>query len=609
MAPTTRRDYLGQLYTSSPSLEDVAEQDSLLSPDPAGTATRYPNTQIQIKVIDYDDEIAETEKLLARHGVHPKPKPLRKKGVGRGLGGAFVGLCALIVVAAVLGCIGHVVTERALQVPRPKDEYVGVEQWRGEWSDEELELRKYGGWPDHQPHESLLKIVDGLSKESRAAYDWLRTTRADSNRGTAIGLASSDPPERIQPAPPAWHPTGPGKYTKGSPSKFGDLMEEWRTGRQHSECEKGSWEDEYTQLHASMLNGSRTPRMLEYRCPLGRTCGGLSDRMFGAISTFTSALLTGRAFSAAWEYFLPIDLVFDSPYIDWSLPYHPNTTRHQNPLVYDRPEMADGPKFYDADVMVPGSRMDAFMKERLDTDWDNAPWAWLLTNIGSLIRTLKYVSPGREKLMDLGLKPRTAYACVFNYLFRPKPSVLKFVAQYTSLFALPDIFAVTIQIRTGDQSMQNVEGGDVDQVEKYGYFFQCAERVSQVYARQDQKIVWFLLSDSEHLKQAALRVFPDKVVVSGIGASHLGDQNKYAKNTTETLDRFQDSIADSWIQEGADFQLITRDSGFGRLHAFRRGKSASTITISVRGGYNPPDCGLESAVANFEYMIEDTSLG
>ncbi|KAI5474218.1 hypothetical protein MNV49_007993 [Pseudohyphozyma bogoriensis] len=91
------------------------------------------------------------------------------------------------------------------------------------------------------------------------------------------------------------------------------------------------------------------------------------------------------------------------------------------------------------------------------------------------------------------------------------------------------------------------------------------------------------------------------LAISSIGAFGfpLRNPGTTSAQTMEAFMRFAPTI----------YALSNRYKAIVAFYAFRRGKSASTITISVRGGYNPPDCGLESAVANFEYMIEDTSLG
>ena len=57
-------------------------------------------------------------------------------------------------------------------------------------------------------------------------------------------------------------------------------------------------------------------------------------------------------------------------------------------------------------------------------------------------------------------------------------------------------------------------------VERYQPFFECAEQVAKAYAKPGQKIVYFLISDSNHLKKMAVEAYPDRVVLSGLNAQH-----------------------------------------------------------------------------------------
>jgi hypothetical protein len=61
----------------------------------------------------------------------------------------------------------------------------------------------------------------------------------------------------------------------------------------------------------------------------------------------------------------------------------------------------------------------------------------------------------QTRLNKLGLQPLTAFACISQYLFRPKPAALDLITEYTSVFALPTVFSVGIQIRTGDASLKD----------------------------------------------------------------------------------------------------------------------------------------------------------
>ena len=54
----------------------------------------------------------------------------------------------------------------------------------------------------------------------------------------------------------------------------------------------------------------------------------------------------------------------------------------------------------------------------------------------------------------LELSRESSYACLLDFLFRPHADVLHFVTEYTSLFSLPTVFSVGIQIRVGDEAMQ-----------------------------------------------------------------------------------------------------------------------------------------------------------
>lgn len=101
--------------------------------------------------------------------------------------------------------------------------------------------------------------------------------------------------------------------------------------------------------HTQIMSGEREPMLLEYACPSSKLCGGLGDRwvdslplslhfahlatftrMLGITSTFLYAVLTGRALSISWEHPVPIDTLFDSPFIDWSQRFKVGSTPTRN---------------------------------------------------------------------------------------------------------------------------------------------------------------------------------------------------------------------------------------------------------------------------------------
>lgn len=59
-------------------------------------------------------------------------------------------------------------------------------------------------------------------------------------------------------------------------------------------------------------------------------------------------------------------------------------------------------------------------------------------------------------------------------------------------------------------------------VSRHAHFFECAEQVASTYAHPSQKVVLYLVTDSVHLREDAVKAFPDgKVVVSGFHPQHL----------------------------------------------------------------------------------------
>lgn len=64
-----------------------------------------------------------------------------------------------------------------------------------------------------------------------------------------------------------------------------------------------------------------------------------------------------------------------------------------------------------------------------------------------------------------------------------------------------------------------------------------------------------------------MRSFPDEIIVSGLGISHLEIEGE-GSTEKKTWMGMMDTIAESWAFAGTDFQVITRYSGFGKIREF-----------------------------------------
>ncbi|GAA5955697.1 hypothetical protein JCM21900_005088 [Sporobolomyces salmonicolor] len=509
---------------------------------------------------------------------------------------------------------------------------VGVPQEEVRWSEEDKALRKYS-WTAPVPHESLTKMLEGLTPAQNRTREWLLRTRPRSQGATGIGLGASEPPENIRPAPRALaHKSlprayeGPGLFVNGSFDKYSDLLREWQTGRPADVCEKGAWEDEYTALHAEMMRGEREPSLLEFVCHAGEYCGGFADRVLGMVTTFLYSILTKRAFSITWEQPAPFDLLFDSPYIDWSRPFNPNSTTPPR-RVYANETLVEARKEIEAHNWEE-PQIDDFFPGFVGnySDRKTIPWLRFDFNRGVVLRSFTY--PDVAPLVhSLGFTVTTAYSCLLNYLVRPKAAVLAFIAQYTSFFSLPENFVIGLQIRTGDVSMYASRKDAINTVSHHAQYFACADAVARTYAHPTQKIVYYLISDSRVLEEDALRIYPDRVVVTGLKQSHveIATGSVGWKGLKGAADGFMRTVAESWIFSGTDFQILTLRSGFGKIPTWLRGRQGTTIQIfnpyidpdythavkkKNKGVLPPPlDCSVDTALKSFSELAQDWSLG
>ncbi|SCV68121.1 BQ2448_242 [Microbotryum intermedium] len=456
-----------------------------------------------------------------------------------------------------------------------------------DWSAEDPGFRNYD-WQKRRPHESLTRMIDALTKAEASTREWLLVTRPVSQAGTPIGLAQSPAPSPIRAGPATVRVgAGPGEYRRGSRDKFvgftgssgplrsmfelvliavssvvrwASLQEEWETGRQPSQCRNAPWMEDYARLHHEILNGKRPPKVLEVI-------------LLGIFSSLLYGVLTDRALLITWED-LPFELFFDSVIIDWAQPQMPNSHRSVHPKL-----ALVGQKLFISSITPARPDLDNFFSKGVFEERRNEPsWLQLMTNRGVTLRSFNYpnVAPA---MRERGFDSTTAYACMADFLFRPKPNPLRFITEYSSLFSLPTVFSIAIQVRTGDDAMTDPQRDSLNTVERHSNFFNCAATIAKRYARRDQKVIYYLVTDSHTLEEDALRHFSDRVVITGLSRSHpeihqktesaeKGQGSMYDVPEHERkrlLDGTTDALTENWIIGKTDFQILSFASGFGKL--------------------------------------------
>ncbi|KAM0749167.1 hypothetical protein T439DRAFT_382226 [Meredithblackwellia eburnea MCA 4105] len=483
------------------------------------------------------------------------------------------------------------------------------------WSDEELALRQVR-WEKHEADQSLKDVIATLDEHENRTRQWLWESRNISGRGVGVGLGRTEPPEPLFTwtktsfdRPPSRDGEGPGLFERGSFEKYSDLLREWQTGKEVSACRSTTWQQNYTLMHYRMLRREEPLRLFTYHCPsstTGVTCGGLADRFLGMCGTFLYALLTRRAFAVNWDT-RPFDLLFDSAgYIDWSIPFTP--AKPEPDPVYNDPVLVDERLTIGTHNQPPNVE-DDFYQTAVRIWKENGP-RWIRSdrpNRGVVLRSFNYTTDVLPALQDLELTPASAYACIFDYLFRLKPHTLNFVSQYTALFSLPTVFSIGIQVRMGDSAMRN--NPKFHTASAHSAFFNCAAGVARAYALPSQRIVYYLVSDSEYLKEDAVRKFPGRVIVSGIPPKHTELKGTNTKDVVHVIEGLQGAVAEMMTLRSTDFQILTRGSGFGKIPVWARGRPGSTIQLPRGRQASKVNCGADTALKSFTDMATWWSLG
>ncbi|CAG8779810.1 9138_t:CDS:2, partial [Dentiscutata erythropus] len=323
----------------------------------------------------------------------------------------------------------------------------------------------------------------------------------------------------------------------------------------------GKWQEEYMKLHANILDDKAEQRYVTYICDVNTNCGGLADRQPMA----EMAVLADKIANTGVP--IPLDTVFSSPNIDWS---HDTLSPSPSLLALQSSDL----NVIDFDAQ----HLDQYFMLHNWTLKYPEPFIKLYTNRGMIMRTFgsKHYS---KYLKDIGLRPHTAIGCILDYLFRPVPEALWFITEYTSLFALPSIFSVGIQIRTGDSKMNKKDGlGHSHSLQEYKHFFRCADQLTQMYSAPSQKVIYFLVTDSVRLRDEAIQKL-EHVIVSGLPVS--GEGNK-EENDWDKANEINNAIIENWILSKTDYRVIS-PGGYGKLSAFHSKQLHSTVSMVYSG--------------------------
>ena len=358
----------------------------------------------------------------------------------------------------------------------------------------------------------------------------------------------------------------------------------------------GNWQAGYTELHRSVLAGTG-PQRFVVAVP---NTSGFSDRLVGYISVFLFGLLSRRAVQIVRlnENDLFLEDSFASPNIAWS---RKNMPQEVSDFFNWRAPFDDNSWVVAHNYSEGGH--NHFMARLLEhaTDTHSLPHAvlnsnnsafgsefdtiWLNVNRGRSVRVFQDPFHRRD-LYRMGLRPETAFRCIFNYLFRPRAELVELFRHHEA--TMDDRLTIGIQIRTGDEAFSNEAVSELEAsrdglrlLQKYKFFFDCAQEIEDNQRVVNLPVRWFLMSDSSRLIKEAVKVYGSKIYVG----TEVRTQHSAHHQNLGLLHTF---LAEHRHLSMTDFKIISHNSGVGRTAAFLSESVSSTVYVLE----NVRPCGL-----------------
>eukprot|EP00898_Chlorokybus_atmophyticus_P001315 jgi/Chlat1/2184/Chrsp17S02747 len=369
-----------------------------------------------------------------------------------------------------------------------------------------------------------------------------------------------------------------GNWQENCARRHAAAMQQLRRAEQHGSMEGFQWEGE-------------PPRFVVFRCrqdgAVYDQCGGLADRLAGIVSTLAFALVTNRTFLIDWP---GVSNAFTSPYIDFAYTAWtvggPQVEKHMPPMppTKYRPERAEVVQsmdkkwaiynWHDCEVRRRGSKNcggifnghmaalnAAFTEQTLIFGFNKGVTGPMfdLQATGDILRSL-------------GLKRETIFGCLLHYLVSPTQPVRERFANVRSVMEDPYIFTIGIHIRTGDDSftlnrtltLEDTDPWDRPPHTKYSAYFNAALALEQKFTQPGQRVIWFLISDSEPLKRAAEKAYGSKILTTDIQPAHV-DKAVYSRSArNDAIRNLQEAVGEWWLFSKADYFVMKRYSGFSR---------------------------------------------
>ena len=172
----------------------------------------------------------------------------------------------------------------------------------------------------------------------------------------------------------------------------------------------------------------------------------------------------------------------------------------------------------------------------------------------------------KQALMDLGLRPDTAIACAFPYLFKPRKEVKEMYEEKWNIMADQSVLKIGIQVRLGDHLFTGNDSSP--SWERVAPYFACASEIEKTRALPGQRVIYYMMSDSLALRRLAKARLGDKLLTDiETTTAHVACNRGTCVPEQQGL-ALRYAVGDLITFSMADFHIYSKKSGFGRIGAW-----------------------------------------
>jgi hypothetical protein len=188
----------------------------------------------------------------------------------------------------------------------------------------------------------------------------------------------------------------------------------------------------------------------------------------------------------------------------------------------------------------------------------------------------------KRTLLEYGLRPETAIACAFRFLFRPRDEVRDMFQPTWELMANPDALKIGIQIRLGDRVFKANASTHELAWDTIAPYFKCAAEIERTRALPGQAVIYYLMSDSLAVRRMAKQRFGQKLITDVDTPSvHVGCYHGGTCSHEQQVLALRRAVGEIMAYAMADYHVYFKGSGFGRLGAW--------LSMSWHHHYMVPD--------------------